>query len=214
VSFPRRRRDEMLAAAAELFYEHGYAATSTADIAERMGIQRGSVYYYFDTKEGLLLELIEDVYRHALASLERVRASEDDAAGKLRALISDHVHAFTERLIPGAIVINESRSLSPANRDRLRRDAEAYEKGIVELLAEGQAAGLIRAELDPRLASLTVLGALNWVHRWYRPGDPASPDAIAAQFADVLLGGLLSQTGVTVSASIRQPAAVRTRPSA
>ena len=66
MSFPAPAPGEMLAAAAELFYEHGYAATSTADIAERMGIQRGSVYYYFDTKEGLLLELIEDVYRHAL----------------------------------------------------------------------------------------------------------------------------------------------------
>jgi AcrR family transcriptional regulator len=190
MSFPRRRREELLAAAAELFYEHGYAATSTADIAERMGIQRGSVYYYFDTKEGLLLELIEDVYRHALDSLGRVRALDADTLGKLRALISDHVHAFTERLIPGAIVINESRSLSPANRDRLRRDAEAYEDGIVELIAQGQAAGLIRRELDPRLAALTVLGALNWIHRWYRPTDAASADEIAAQFAEVLLGGL------------------------
>jgi AcrR family transcriptional regulator len=180
----------MLAAAAELLYEHGYAATSTADIAERMGIQRGSVYYYFDTKEGLLLELIEDVYRHALASLARVRASDADAVAKLRALIADHVHAFTDRLIPGAIVINESRSLSPANRDRLRRDAEAYEAGVVELIAEGQAAGLIRPELEPRLASLAVLGVLNWVHRWYRPTDPATPEEIAAQFAEVLLGGL------------------------
>jgi AcrR family transcriptional regulator len=180
----------MLAAAAELFYEHGYAATSTADIAERMGIQRGSVYYYFDTKEGLLLELIEDVYRHALTSLAQVQATGDDALGKLRALIADHVHAFTERLIPGAIVINESRSLSPEHRDRLRRDAEAYEAGIAELIAEGQAAGLIRAGLDPRLASLTILGALNWVHRWYRPSDPASPEVIASQFADVLLRGV------------------------
>jgi AcrR family transcriptional regulator len=192
MSFPRRRREEMLAAAAELFYEHGYAATSTADIAERMGIQRGSVYYYFDTKEGLLLELIEDVYRHALASLARVQATDADAIGKLRALIADHVHAFTDRLIPGAIVINESRSLSAQNRDRLRRDAEAYEAGIVELLVEGQAAGLIRSELDRRLASLTILGALNWVHRWYRPGDPASPAEIGGQFAEVLLGGLVN----------------------
>lgn len=180
----------MLKAAAELFYEHGYAATSTADIAERMGIQRGSVYYYFDTKEGLLLELIEDVYRHALASLERVRAGDGDAVDKLRALIGDHVHAFTERLIPGAIVINESRSLSPENRDRLRRDAEAYEAGVVELIAEGQAAGVLRAELDPRLAALTVLGALNWIHRWYRPSDPTAADEIAEQFASVLLSGL------------------------
>ena len=193
MSFPRRRRDEMLAAAAELFYEHGYAATSTADIAERMGIQRGSVYYYFETKEGLLLELIEDVYRHALASLARVRATDDDAVAKLRALIADHVFAFTERLIPGAIVINESRSLSPENRDRLRRDAEAYEAGVVALIAEGQAAGLIRADLDPRLAAMAVLGAVNWVHRWYRPSDPASPADIGRQFADLLLGGLTMQ---------------------
>jgi len=190
MSFPRRRRDEMLTAAAELFYEHGYAATSTADIAERMGIQRGSVYYYFETKEGLLLELIEDVYRHALASLERVRASDADALGKLRALIADHVAAFTARLIPGAIVINESRSLSPANRDRLRGDADTYEAGIVALIREGQATGSIRAELDPRLASMAVLGVLNWVHRWYRPTDPATPGEIAGQFAAVLLGGL------------------------
>jgi TetR/AcrR family transcriptional regulator, cholesterol catabolism regulator len=192
LTFPRRRREELLAAAAELFYEHGYAATSTADIAERMGIQRGSVYYYFDTKEGLLLELIEDVYHHALASLARVQATDDDAVGKLRALISDHVHAFTTRLIPGAIVINESRSLTREHRDRLRRDAEAYETGIAALIAEGQDAGLIRAELDRRLASLAVLGVLNWVHRWYRPSDPATPAEIADQFAAVLLGGLTS----------------------
>ena len=78
-----------------------------------MGIQRGSVYYYFDTKEGLLLELIQDVYRHALASLERVQATDADAVGKLRALIADHVVSFTDAPVPGAIVLNESRSLSP-----------------------------------------------------------------------------------------------------
>jgi AcrR family transcriptional regulator len=190
VTFPRRRREEMLAAAAELFYENGYAATSTADIAGRMGIQRGSVYYYFETKEGLLLELIEDVYRHALASLARVRATDDDAVAKLRALIVDHVRAFTSALIPGAIVLNESRSLSPENRDRLRADAEAYEAGIEALIVEGQSAGLIRAELDPRLAAMAVLGVVNWVHRWYRPTDPFTPEQIGDQFADVLLGGL------------------------
>ena len=192
MTFPRRRRDEMLAAAAELFYENGYAATSTADIATRMGIQRGSVYYYFDTKEGLLLELIEDVYRHALASLARVQATDDDAVAKLRALIVDHVLAFTSALIPGAIVLNESRSLSPQNRDRLRRDAEAYEAGIEALIVAGQSGGLIRTDLDPRLATMAVLGVVNWVHRWYRPTDPFTPAQIGAQFADVLLGGLVT----------------------
>ena len=90
-------------------------------------------------------------------------------------------------------MINESRSLSPENRERLRRDAEAYEAGVAELIAEGQATGLIRSELDPRLASLAVLGALNWLHRWYRPSDPATQEQIADQFADVLLGGLVNR---------------------
>jgi TetR/AcrR family transcriptional regulator, cholesterol catabolism regulator len=185
----------MLAAAAELFYENGYAATSTADIANRMGIQRGSVYYYFETKEGLLLELIEDVYRHALASLARVQATDDDAVAKLRALIVDHVLAFTSALIPGAIVLNESRSLTPENRDRLRGDAEAYEAGIEGLIVEGQSSGLIRTDVDPRLAAMAVLGVVNWVHRWYRPTDPFTPARIGIQFADVLLGGLAERRG-------------------
>jgi AcrR family transcriptional regulator len=195
MTFPRRRREEMLLAAAELFHEKGYAATSTADIAARMGIQRGSVYYYFDTKEGLLFELIQDVYQRALDSLERVQRTDADPVGKLRALIADHVVSFTTHLIPGAIVLNESGSLSPENRERLRRDADAYERGMLELIAEGQRAGLLRHDIDARLACMAVLGAGNWVHRWYRPTDPFSPEEIGRQFAELLVAGMTARSG-------------------
>jgi AcrR family transcriptional regulator len=180
----------MLAVAAELFYDNGYAATSTADIAARMGIQRGSVYYYFDTKEGLLFELIQDVYTRARDSLARVSATDDDAAGKLHALIVDHVLAFTAHLVPGAIVLNESRSLSPPNRELLRRDADAYERGIQELIVAGQDDGLFRDDLDSRLVAMAVLGSVNWVHRWYRPHEPFEPREIGRQFAELLVSGL------------------------
>jgi AcrR family transcriptional regulator len=195
MSFPRRRREEMLLAAAELFYEKGYAATSTADIAARMGIQRGSVYYYFDTKEGLLLELIQDVYARALESMERITATAAGPVEKLRALIVDHVVGFTTHLISGAIVLNESHSLSPENRERLRRDAHAYERGMLELIVEGQRSGDIRRDLDARLSCMAVLGAANWVHRWYRPDDEAPPEEVARQFADLLLSGMVADPG-------------------
>jgi AcrR family transcriptional regulator len=191
VSFPRRRREEMLRAAAELFHEKGYAATSTADIAERMGIQRGSVYYYFDTKEGLLFELIQDVYTRARDSLERIRATDADPVEKLRALIVDHVVSFTTHLIPGAIVLNESHSLSAGNRELVRRDADAYERGIQELIGDGQRTGLIRGDLDARVASMAVLGAANWVHRWYRPDDALPREEIGHQIAELLVSGLI-----------------------
>ena len=176
--------------AAELFHEKGYAATSTTDIAARMGIQRGSVYYYFDTKEGLLFELIRDVYRRARVSLERIQAADADPLQKLRELIIDHVVSFTTHLVPGAIVLNESGSLSPEYRAILREDSDAYEQGMLGLIREGQRAGIIRTDVDARLACMAILGAGNWVHRWYRPTDEATPEEIGRQFAEVLLSGL------------------------
>jgi AcrR family transcriptional regulator len=196
-AFPRRRREEMLRIAAELFHEQGYAATSTADLAARMGIQRGSVYYYFETKEGLLLELIQDVYARARASLEQVQASDADAVTKLRALIEDHVVSFATNLVPGALVINESGSLTPEHRELVRADAEAYERGILELILEGQRLGAVRGDVDARMSCMVVLGATNWVHRWFRPDDEATPDEIGRQFAEVLISGLLPQTATS-----------------
>ena len=68
---PLRRREEVLAAAARLFFEQGYAATSTTDIARELGMHRGSIYYYLSTKEDLLYELIEQRYTSGRELLER-----------------------------------------------------------------------------------------------------------------------------------------------
>ena len=86
-----RRRAEVLAVAAELFSENGYEATSTTEIAERLGIKGGSVYYYIDSKEALLFELVEDIYGLLLESLEEVLASDADPVSKLNRLIDLHV---------------------------------------------------------------------------------------------------------------------------
>src|SRR4051812_47029843 len=153
-SFPRRRREEVLRAAAELFHEQGYAATSTADIAARLGMLRGSVYYYFETKEGLLSELIQDVYARTSRSLEAVLADGGDALERLRRLIENHVVQFATDRVAGALVLNESHSLSAEHRAQVRADAEAYERAIVDLLHEGQRAGLVRPDLDARVVAM------------------------------------------------------------
>src|SRR5213595_1120719 len=78
----RRRRAEVLRVAAKLFAEQGYEATSTTDIAERLGIKGGSVYYYIESKEALLFELVEDIYGLLLESLHEVLDSDDDPLAK------------------------------------------------------------------------------------------------------------------------------------
>jgi len=194
-SFPRRRREEVLRAAAELFHEKGYAATSTADLAARLGMLRGSVYYYFDTKEGLLFELIHDVYARVLASLEEVVGGGGDAVARLRRFVENSVVQFATDRVAGALVLNESHSLSAEHRALVRRDAETYERVLLDLLREGQREGLVRPDVDVRIVAMAVLGAGNWLHRWYREGDDVTPHELGRQFADTFLDGLVPRPG-------------------
>jgi TetR/AcrR family transcriptional regulator, cholesterol catabolism regulator len=187
---PPRRRDEVLATAARLFAERGYAATSTTDIARELGMHRGSIYYYLSTKEDLLYELIQQRYRSGTELLERVADRDGDALARLRWLIEEHVKAVAENRIPSALALNESRSLSPERRASIVAENDAYERAVAALIAEGLGDGAVRDDVDPKLAAMALLGAANWLHRWYDPARGASPAEVARQFAAVFTRGL------------------------
>lgn len=186
----RRRRDEVLQVAAALFAEKGFAGTSTNDIAEALGIKGGSVYYYIDSKEGLLFELMEDVYGLLLAALDEILSSDDTTLGKLRRLIDLHVTGMAEHRHRGALILDEARSLTPGHREVVARHAAAYEDGLAGVIEQGQREGLIDAAIDPKLATKALLGAGNWINRWYREGGSWSPHDVSTQYARIFLFGL------------------------
>ena len=87
---PRRRQQEILEAAARVFHEKGYESTSIQDIADSVGILKGSLYYYITSKEDLLFEIIQGVHEEALKNLDRTAAVEGDALQKIRAFVVVH----------------------------------------------------------------------------------------------------------------------------
>lgn len=186
----RRRRQEVLRVAAELFAERGFAGTSTGDIADALGIKGGSVYYYIDSKEALLFELMQDIYGLLLGELGLILEADADALEKLRRLVHLHVAGMAEHRHRGALILHETRSLSPEHREVVAGHAAAYEEGVASIVAEGQEAGLLDPGLDPRLVTKALLGAGNWINRWYREGSPWSPDDLSSQYARIFLGGL------------------------
>ena len=187
----RRRREEVLAVAARMFAEKGYEATTSQDIGEELGLLRGNIYYYFESKELLLFELIERVWAGALAYLEEVLAGEEDAVAKLAELLRRHVRYLTANTVGASLFLHETRSLSDEHRAIVTAHEARYRRAIVQLIRDGRRDGLIRADVDPRLAAFALLGAVNWTYRWYRPAQGLSAARVADQFASALLQGLL-----------------------
>jgi AcrR family transcriptional regulator len=186
----KRRYEEVLRAAGEVFAEKGYDGCSTQDIADRLGILKGSLYYYTDSKESLLFELVEETMRQGLLVVEKIAEQKKPAVDRLRELVRAHIDYLTDNLVNIKLLLHERRSLAPAHRQVVRELEEAYQARMRTLVSEGQADGSIRKDLDPGIATLAILGALNWLYRWYQDGNGhLGPSAIADQFATILVEG-------------------------
>ncbi len=189
----RNRQQEIFDAAARIFHERGYEATSIQDVAEAVGILKGSLYYYIDSKEDLLFGVIEDAHQGSLGNLKRWQEMEGDALTKLRAFISGHVLHNIENRIKIGVFFQDFRSLSPERREVIVRERDQYDHFLRELIVQGQEEGVVAPEVDPKLTAFAILGMMNWTHQWYQPGGPAQPMEIANAFADLVLGGIAAE---------------------
>jgi AcrR family transcriptional regulator len=187
---PRRRRQEILEAAAGVFHEKGYKATSIQDIADAVGILKGSLYYYITSKEDLLFEILQDVHQQGLQNLERVDKVPGSPLQKIRAFVTVHVTHNAENLVKMAVFFHDFRSLSPERREIIVAERDLYDQHLRALISEGQKDGSVCPDLDPKLTSIEILGMMNWIYHWYRPGGTLSVSALADSMADFVVAGL------------------------
>jgi TetR/AcrR family transcriptional regulator len=185
----QKRRAEILHAALSAFRENGFHATALEDIAGRLGMRKTALYYYFPDKDALLYEC----HRESLAELDRMIEESaqccDNPVERLRYLIREHVRVMTETL-EGSPLAFEVPALSARRRAAIIACRDRYERLLRELVAEGSRTGELR-EADPQVAVFAILGAINWIARWYRPGGRLQSAELGEQFADYLLSGLL-----------------------
>jgi AcrR family transcriptional regulator len=176
------RRRALLRGAARLFRRQGFDATSTRDIAAAAGMQSGSPFYHFSSKQALLFAVMEEGLRGAIARQQRVL----DAAGmaslapaqQLRVLVRNH---FDVLLGPGSdfipVLLYEARSISAPQRAALAALRSEYEAAWLPVLQALHDAGQLRG--DVKLARLMIFGALNWSVQWYDRRQAASLDDLA-----------------------------------
>ncbi|MDF2978987.1 MAG: hypothetical protein K0S40_3715, partial [Actinomycetospora sp.] len=172
---PREERwAQLLEVATQMFYEKGYEGASLQDIADRLGMLKGSLYYYIQSKEDLLFEVISEVHREGYAVVRAAAASDGDPLQRLETTIRAHVEHACRNLVPTAVFLHELESLPAARREAILGSGHAYQGVFRDLVAEAQHEGLARPDVDPRVAGLSILGSTNWVYRWFRPDGPST----------------------------------------
>jgi AcrR family transcriptional regulator len=184
----RRKRIEILRSAAAAFRRRGYHGATTEEIARSLRMTKGSLYYYFRSKEEILFFCHDYSLDILLELLKRVEAAPQSADAKLRELIAAFVHMIIDELRGTALTLDLD-ALSPAHLRIVVAKRDRFDKGIRRILAAGVRAGLFRPA-DPKLLSFAMLGAVNWITRWFDPRGPASSHEIGRVFADYLVAGL------------------------
>jgi len=191
----RSREEQVYQAALRLFREQGYHATSMQDIAEAVGLYKGSLYHYIAGKEDLLARVFERALGSLLADLERIAADTSACpSAQLRAVIRAHVAAVTDNLDALTVYFHEWRALSGESLATVRAQRERCAALVGEIVSRGVRLDEFHVP-DVRLATLGILGMCSWVCQWYRPSGRLGPREIADAFAELLLDGL--RTGAT-----------------
>lgn len=194
---PREERwVELINVATQVFYEKGYDGASLQDIADRLGMLKGSLYYYIQSKEDLLFDVISAVHKEGLAVIRARSEVAGDPLERLESVIVGHVEHTCRNLVPTAVFLHELSSLPEERRREVLGSEHAYQGVFRDLIEKAQAEGLVRADLDPRLAALSVLGSTNWVYRWFRPGGAFSPEQIGSELAEMAIRGIATEDGL------------------
>jgi AcrR family transcriptional regulator len=181
------RRTELTRVAARLFAEKGYHGTSVGDLAEALGVQKGSLYAHIESKADLLWEVASEGAAAFHEALDRV-PEEGSAVARIRAALRGHLRVVAEQLDVATVFVREWRYLDGNRRAAFVAERRRYEERFRALFRDGRELGELRADLDDAAAALLALSAANWAYTWLRPGPDT--DALADSFTTLLLDGM------------------------
>ena len=181
------RRNELARQAARLFAEKGYHGTSIGDLAEAMGVQKGSLYAHISSKQDLLYETMVEGARAFHAGLDAI-SDEVPATEKIRLALRSHLRVVAGQLDVATVFVQEWRYLEGERRDEIVAERRRYEERIRGFFREGRDLGELRTDLDEATAALLVLSAANWAYTWLQSGRDT--DELADRFYALLLDGM------------------------
>jgi AcrR family transcriptional regulator len=181
-------RVDILKSAAAAFRRLGYHGATVEQIAAALHMKKGNLYYYFKNKEEILFACHQYSLDRLMQILHDVQQSGLGADEKLRRLVHAFVHTILDEL-HGTALFLDLEALTPAHLKAVIVRRDEFDRGVRTVLDEGMASGTF-AKNDQKLLAFALLGAVNWIPRWFSPNGPATSHQIADLFADFFVAGL------------------------
>lgn len=191
----QERRREIAHAAAGVFNRRGYRDTSLSAVADELGIDRATLYYYIGSKHELFDEVVRDASERNVDVAESVEASDAAPLDKLHTLIRALMQSYADHYPLLYVYMRENLSHTDPDRSvwstHMRGINRRYEKAIISIVQEGIDDGSIRVGSSARVIAFGILGMIGWTNRWFVPGrTPESADEIGTAYADLIVRGL------------------------
>lgn len=190
----KKRQREIIDAAAEIFHRKGYSETSVQDIAEAVGILKGSLYYYIDSKEDLLFQMLLEVHEDAKGIVAETAALEIPAVDRLRAYVQRHVEYNAHNLSKIAVYYHDFGLLTAKRKKAIMDQRRYYEEFVIGLIDEAKADGMVDKSVDASLVANAIFGVANWIYTWYQTSGSASPEYLGKLYAELVVNGVCSET--------------------
>lgn len=184
------RRGELVKVAAQLFRQRGFHGASTRDIAAAAGMQSGSIFYFFESKEAILHAVMQDGMTQAAVSQNaalQALGARANGVERLSALVRNHLQIMVggeSDFIP--VMLYEWRLLSDAQRMEVSAQKDAYEAQWMPALQALHRTGKLKAR--PEIARLLIFGALNWTAQWFTEGRGLTLDELTEQALALFIG--------------------------
>ena len=194
MSKKQAKTEEIYAIAARLFATKGYHATRIQDIADELGLLKGSLYYYFASKEDLLVQLVQSRLGEAHQVVRQIIEGEGNAAAKLQCAIGEHLRLYQQSAHIYALFYYENLAqIHPATAQTVHQLTYEYERLWYELVQAGIHEGSFWPDLDVAITVKAIMGMCNATLQWYDPAGRLSVVAVGQHFTDLLLQGMTRQ---------------------
>ncbi|HHU77079.1 MAG TPA: TetR/AcrR family transcriptional regulator [Firmicutes bacterium] len=184
-------RNDILEASAQLFKKKGYSGTSMQDIASEVGILKGSIYYYFNSKNEIFREVLDNGVNPVLKNAALIIAEKSTPKEKLRKLIHHHMGYVMDHNYSLVIFFQEREKLPAAQMKKYLEKRDHYENIFREVLREGIEQGDF-PDVNVTLTVFAILGMCNWIIQWYNPKGAQNSEDIKEHMEYLIFDRMLN----------------------